>query len=81
MRITEDIKIDWHHDVAKKTTSCTLTVGDQVRTAISMAHHGDQFSRKTGRKLTLARVLKIADLPKAVRTEIWSVIWSKGVKI
>jgi len=88
MKITDNIKIDWHHDVPNKTTSCVLTVhnfndlgNDREISATSKCGHGDQFSRKAGRKLTLTRVLKIADLPKATRTEIWSVIWSRGVKV
>ena len=32
--------------------------------AISKCGHGDQFSRKAGRKLTLTRVLKSSGLPK-----------------
>ena len=30
MKITDSIKIDWHHDVPNKTTSCVLTVRVQV---------------------------------------------------
>lgn len=81
MKITEGIKVDWHHNVPKKTTSCVLTVGGQVCIAVAKCAAGDQFSRAAGRKLTLTRVLKIANLPKDIRTEIWSVIWARGVKI
>lgn len=81
MKITDNIKIDWHHDVPKKTTSCVLTVNETEHIAIAKCGHGDQFSRKAGRKLTLSRVLAKSGLGKADRTEIWSVIWSRGVKV
>ena len=81
MKITDSIKIDWHHDVPKKTTSCVLTVNETEHIAIAKCGHGDQFSRKAGRKLTLSRVLTKSGLGKADRTEIWSVIWSRGVKV
>lgn len=88
MKITDNITIDWHHDVPNKTTSCVLTLrnfndlgNDREVSATSKCGHGDQFSRKTGRKLSLTRVLKIADLKKDIRTSIWAVIWSRGVKI
>ena len=89
MKITEDIKIDWHHNVENKTTSCVLTVTEKQGNmsfprefvAISKCGHGDQFSRKAGRKLTLSRVLAKSGLGKADRTEIWATIWSRGVKV
>ena len=30
MKITDSIKIDWHHDVPNKTTSCVLTVTEKT---------------------------------------------------
>jgi len=81
MKITDSIKIDWHHDVPNKTTSCVLTVNGTENIAIAKCGHGDQFSRKAGRKLTLSRVLAKSGLDKATRTEIWSVIWTRGVKV
>lgn len=89
MKITDSIKIDWHHNVENKTTSCVLTVTEKQGNmsfprefvAISKCGHGDQFSRKAGRKLTLTRVLKSSGLPKNIRTEIWAAIWSRGVKV
>ena len=81
MKITDNIKIDWHHDVPKKTTSCVLTVNETEHIAIAKCGHGDQFSRKAGRKLTLSRVLAKSGLGKAYRTEIWAAIWSRGVKV
>lgn len=89
MKIIDGIKIDWHHDVPNKTTSCVLTATltngtlsfEKEFVAVAKCGHGDQFSRKAGRKLSLTRVLKIADLPKNLRTEVWSVIWGKGVKV
>ena len=89
MKITEDIKIDWHHNVENKTTSCVLTVTEKQGNmsfprefvAISKCGHGDQFSRKAGRKLTLSRVLAKSGLGKADRTKIWAVIWSRSVKV
>ena len=81
MKITDSIKIDWHHDVPKKTTSCVLTVNETEHIAIAKCGHGDQFSRKAGRKLTLSRVLAKSGLGKADRTNIWAVIWSRGVKV
>lgn len=89
MKLNDQISIDWHHNVENKTTSCVLTVTEKQGNmsfprefvAISKCGHGDQFSRKAGRKITLTRVLSESGLNKATRTEIWSVLWSKGVKI
>ena len=81
MKITDEIKIDWHHDVPNKSTACVLTVGDKELVAVARCSHGDQFNRVTGRKLALARVLKIADLDKDLRKMIWNVLKDKKVKI
>lgn len=81
MKITDSIKIDWHHDVPNKTTSCVLTVNESEHVATAKCGHGDHFSRKAGRKLTLTRVLAKSGLDKANRTEVWSVIWAKGIKV
>ena len=81
MKITDSIKIDWHHDVPKKTTSCVLTVNETEHIAIAKCGHGDQFSRQAGRKLSLTRVLKNADLNREVRAFIWDALKTKGVKL
>lgn len=44
MKITDSIKIDWHHDVPKKTTSCVLTVNETEHIAIAKCGHGDQLN-------------------------------------
>ena len=81
MKITEDIKIDWHHNVEEKTTSCVLTNGETTYVAIAKAHKGDQFCRKIGRNLTLTRVLLKSGLSKNIRRQIWLMVFAKGVKI
>jgi len=81
MNITENIKIDWHHNVPAKSTSCVLNIDGTEHIAIAKCGHGDQFSRKAGRKLTLTRVLANSGLNKEIRTAIWAAIWSRGVKI
>lgn len=80
MKITDSIQVDWRHDVPAKTTHCVLTNNDQQFTAKSKCGHGDQFSRKAGRKITLTRVLSQANLPKETRREIWTKTWPNGIK-
>lgn len=89
MKITDSIKIDWHHSVSDKTTSCVLTVTIEEGVlsypkefiAIAKCGHGDQFSRQAGRKLSLTRVLKNADLNRDARAFIWDALRTKGVKL
>ena len=89
MKITEDIKIDWHHNVENKTTSCVLTViiQDGVLSypkefvAVAKCGHGDQFSKQSGRKLSLTRVLKTANLTKEARAFIWTALRERSVKL
>ena len=89
MKITDNIKIDCHHSVSDKTTSCVLTVTIEEGVlsypkefiAIAKCGHGDQFSRKAGRKLSLMRVLKNADLNREARAFIWDALRTKGVKL
>jgi len=81
MKITDEIKIDWHHNIEKKSTACVLTVNDREFIAVAKCGHDDQFNRVTGRKLTLSRVLKIADLNRDLRTIIWNTLKDKKVRI
>jgi len=43
MKITDSIKIDWHHDVPNKITSCVLTVNETEHIAIAKCGHGDHI--------------------------------------
>ena len=52
MKLNDQISIDWHHSASNKTTSCVLTINETEHIAIAKCGHGDQFSRKAGRKLT-----------------------------
>ena len=89
MKLNDQISIDWHHSVSDKTTSCVLTVTIEEGVlsypkefiAIAKCGHGDQFSRQAGRKLSLTRVLKNADLNRDARAFIWDALRIKGVKL
>ena len=45
--------------------------GSAVHCGHSQCNANDNFCRATGRKLSLARVLKKAELPKEERTKVW----------
>ncbi len=83
MRINDSLMVDWHHNTTTKETICQLidNNGNVIASGIAKAGHGDQFCKKTGRKLALIRALKTCQCPKSTRTEIWAVIKKKGVKI
>jgi hypothetical protein len=52
-------------------TYCYLIDGSAVYCGHSQCNANDNFCRATERKLSLARVLKKAELPKEERTKIW----------
>ncbi len=55
-------------------TFCELldaTTGNQLVMAYSLCAPGDTFCKDTGRKLSLARAMKNANLAKEERTVIW----------
>ena len=89
MKLNDQISIDWHHSVSDKTTSCVLTVTIEEGVlsyqkefiAIAKCGHGDRFSRQAGRKLSVTRVLKNADLNREARAFIWSALKTRGVKL
>lgn len=81
MKITDKIKIDWHHDVPQKSTTCIIIVDENQVSASAKCGHGDQFSKKIGRKVSLTKALKETDFDKSTRSTIWAVIWNRGVKI
>ena len=52
-------------------TYCYLIDGSTVHCGHSQCNANDNFCRATERKLSLARVLKKAELPKEERTKVW----------
>jgi hypothetical protein len=52
-------------------TYCYLTFGDMTYAGFARCVPSDIFSKDKGRKVSLARVLKNAELPKEDRTKIW----------
>lgn len=81
MRIEENIQIDWTHNVRKLKTVCVLTIDGQEFHAQSRCGHGDQYSKITGRKISLKRAFEKTGLDKAARTNIWQAIIGRGVKL
>lgn len=89
MKLNDNIKIDWHHSVSDKITSCVLTVTivegvlsyPKEFIAIAKCHDKDKFSRQAGRKLSFLRVLEKADLNREARVFIWDALRTRGVKL
>ena len=83
MRINDSLMVDWHHNTTTKETICQLIDIDNnvIASGIAKAGHGDQFCKRTGRKLALTRALKQCNYDKTTRAKIWTVIKNRGVKI
>jgi hypothetical protein len=72
--ILHNLKVQFSHNMVHGVTSC-VCVGDQnaildigVRARCSKK---DQYCRETGRKVTLARLLKVLNFPKEERSLVW----------
>ena len=72
---TGNLVIKWHHsiwgDENQYTTSCVIEIGKSMYYGVALCHKKDQFCKAVGRKLSLARALRIAGLSKDERTKVW----------
>lgn len=70
-----NLKISWRYSMRDpKVTACFIDNDDlpfPLAHGISTCVKGDQFNKETGRKLSLARAMKNANLPKEERKVIW----------
>jgi hypothetical protein len=65
--------IKWFH-LEKKITSCQIWDGNVFKDGgVAECAIHDNFCRETGRKLSLARAMKNANLPKEERKVIWEI--------
>lgn len=70
---TKNYQIKWNYGIGdtKVFTYCYLINAKETICGHAECSQKDNFSRDTGRKVSLARVMKKAELPKEERTEIW----------
>jgi hypothetical protein len=83
-------RIKWHHAFIDESvpnisaghylTSCELEGEQNSDWAYAICSKGDNFNKDTGRKLSLARVLKNANIPKEERKSIWEAYRTMTVK-
>lgn len=69
-------KIKWQHGLPPhRGTHCGIYNKDNVQIAngVAWCHAKDHFCKDTGRKLSLARALKDAQLSKDERKVIWEI--------
>ena len=73
---TKNYSIKWSyeetHPDRHRYTYCRIEKGtERIALGWAICLESDNFSREIGRKLSLARVLKVAHIPKEERKEIW----------
>jgi hypothetical protein len=78
-----NLTIKWYHTFITDTvpsasagrffTSCSLSKDSETHIAHATCAPNDHFCKETGRKLSLARVMKNANLPKEERTVVWEI--------
>ena len=73
------LAIQFKHNTDEGVTICHLLNkhGLSVSQGAAYCHELDQFNRKIGRKLSLARALKAAFLCKQNRAEIWAAYFAR----
>ncbi len=85
MQINDQITVDWHHSVKRRKTVCVIAVNENRVQGVSRAHSKDLYSKKEGRKHSLCRALTLATeanlTGREERTEVWSTMKNKGVKL
>jgi len=71
---TGNLVIKWYHDFmdfGQHQTCCEIVNGEFKYYGTALCHKKDQFCKATGRKLSLARALKVAGLSKNERAKVW----------
>ena len=81
MKISDNITVDFHHSVEKKESACVLTAYGEEFSTKAVCSKDDQFDRRTGRRISLQRVLKKSSLSREGRTKVWQVLRDKKVKL
>lgn len=81
----EEYKISFYYEGAEyfsRRTYATITnkAGAVLGSGYVGTYHTDTFNHRTGRKMALARALKVSGLTKPVRTEIWKKLFEQGLK-
>lgn len=73
-------KIGFHHDRAEGMTLCTLDNDVTHVVGVAFCSHKDQFSYAAGRKVALAKALKILTADKSLRLKFWLAYKATGAK-
>jgi len=67
-----NLKIRWEYRHIPIVTYCDIIDGNLViATGKAVCHHKDHFCREKGRKVSLARAIFNAGMPKEERRTIW----------
>ena len=67
-----EVLIKFHHIIPYET-QCRIFNGEtQIAAGYASCSDEDNFSRETGRKVSMSRALLHAGFPKEVRQEIWN---------
>jgi hypothetical protein len=64
----------------KAMTDCTLQLGedaDSVVDGYAFCAKSDNFCKETGRKVSLARALQAAELPRDLRKAVWQAYFNR----
>lgn len=64
--------------VVTAVTSCFLTVNTENFEALAACAAEDNFCKEKGRKISLARALNEAQIPKDVRTAVWELYFKRS---
>jgi len=69
----------WHNSEGKnRGTTVELYSGDTLLSGASNRLHKDEvFSKPKGRKIALSKVLKLAEVPREERIEVWKSYFEK----
>lgn len=81
MKVSDNITVDFRHNMEEKITTCVLTAYGEESKAEAKCSPEDPYNRKIGRKLSLQRVLKESDLTRDGRTKVWQVLRDRKVKL
>lgn len=69
-----NLTIKWLYRHVPIVTYCDVYVGDAIiATGDARCNPSDHFCKESGRKLSLARALKQANIPKEERKKVWEI--------
>ena len=81
MKISQNLEVNFSHDVAHKFSSCTIVNKDKEVTGLSRCSDSDLYNKTIGRRVSLTRAIAKSNLNKVERTAIWRFLADKGVKM